>query len=213
MTVGSSRTLVRLRIAAQASFLALFLLLFLRAGDAQAPSWASRGLFFALDPLLLLLQLLSTHTVLAFALLSLVPLALTLLLGRFFCGWVCPLGSLHQLAGWAMHRRAKAVALDRRLLRLKYLVLVAVLVAAVLGSQLGSVMDPIALLTRSLASAVNPALENTFSPEALPRAAYITPVPGGVGPLTNALLLAHLVRAAQRQAIERPELAGRDGAP
>jgi methylenetetrahydrofolate dehydrogenase (NADP+)/methenyltetrahydrofolate cyclohydrolase len=35
-------------------------------------------------------------------------------------------------------------------------------------------------------------------------AAAITPVPGGVGPLTNALLLAHLVRAAQRQAAERP---------
>jgi methylenetetrahydrofolate dehydrogenase (NADP+)/methenyltetrahydrofolate cyclohydrolase len=34
-------------------------------------------------------------------------------------------------------------------------------------------------------------------------AAAITPVPGGVGPLTNALLLAHLVRAAQRQAAER----------
>ena len=36
-------------------------------------------------------------------------------------------------------------------------------------------------------------------------ASAITPVPGGVGPLTNALLLAHLVRAAQRQAVERPE--------
>ena len=44
-------------------------------------------------------------------------------------------------------------------------------------------------------------------------AAAITPVPGGVGPLTNALLLAHLVRAAQRQAVERPGPAGRDGAP
>jgi methylenetetrahydrofolate dehydrogenase (NADP+)/methenyltetrahydrofolate cyclohydrolase len=31
------------------------------------------------------------------------------------------------------------------------------------------------------------------------RAAAITPVPGGVGPLTNALLLAHLVRAAKGQ--------------
>jgi methylenetetrahydrofolate dehydrogenase (NADP+)/methenyltetrahydrofolate cyclohydrolase len=28
-------------------------------------------------------------------------------------------------------------------------------------------------------------------------AAAITPVPGGVGPLTNALLLSHLVRAAE----------------
>jgi methylenetetrahydrofolate dehydrogenase (NADP+)/methenyltetrahydrofolate cyclohydrolase len=32
-----------------------------------------------------------------------------------------------------------------------------------------------------------------------PKAAAITPVPGGVGPLTNALLLAHLVRAANNQ--------------
>ena len=37
-------------------------------------------------------------------------------------------------------------------------------------------------------------------------ASAITPVPGGVGPLTGALLLTHLVRAAQRQVAERPEL-------
>jgi len=30
-------------------------------------------------------------------------------------------------------------------------------------------------------------------------ASAITPVPGGVGPLTNALLLTHLIRAAERQ--------------
>ena len=41
-------------------------------------------------------------------------------------------------------------------------------------------------------------------------ASAITPVPGGVGPLTNALLLAHLVRAAQAQA---PESVGLDPAP
>ncbi len=37
-------------------------------------------------------------------------------------------------------------------------------------------------------------------PSARDVAGAITPVPGGIGPLTNALLLAHLVRAAQRQA-------------
>jgi methylenetetrahydrofolate dehydrogenase (NADP+)/methenyltetrahydrofolate cyclohydrolase len=39
-------------------------------------------------------------------------------------------------------------------------------------------------------------------------ASAITPVPGGVGPLTNALLLTHLVRAAERQtggAVQPPE--------
>jgi methylenetetrahydrofolate dehydrogenase (NADP+)/methenyltetrahydrofolate cyclohydrolase len=35
-------------------------------------------------------------------------------------------------------------------------------------------------------------------------ASAITPVPGGVGPLTNALLLAHLVRAAQAQLSDAP---------
>jgi methylenetetrahydrofolate dehydrogenase (NADP+)/methenyltetrahydrofolate cyclohydrolase len=34
-------------------------------------------------------------------------------------------------------------------------------------------------------------------------ASAITPVPGGVGPLTNALLLTHLIRAAERQAATR----------
>jgi len=38
---------------------------------------------------------------------------------------------------------------------------------------------------------------------AAPIASAITPVPGGVGPLTNALLLAHLMRAARRQAEAR----------
>ncbi len=38
-------------------------------------------------------------------------------------------------------------------------------------------------------------------------ASAITPVPGGVGPLTNALLLTHLIRAAERQA------AGRQASP
>jgi methylenetetrahydrofolate dehydrogenase (NADP+)/methenyltetrahydrofolate cyclohydrolase len=39
-------------------------------------------------------------------------------------------------------------------------------------------------------------------------ASAITPVPGGVGPLTNALLLAHLVRAAQAQAAARGSRGG-----
>ncbi len=39
-------------------------------------------------------------------------------------------------------------------------------------------------------------------------ASAITPVPGGVGPLTNALLLAHLLRAAQSRAAQRSVAAG-----
>jgi methylenetetrahydrofolate dehydrogenase (NADP+)/methenyltetrahydrofolate cyclohydrolase len=42
-------------------------------------------------------------------------------------------------------------------------------------------------------------------------ASAITPVPGGVGPLTNALLLSHLMRAAQRQDQAKADHAGRGG--
>ena len=45
-------------------------------------------------------------------------------------------------------------------------------------------------------------------------ASAITPVPGGVGPLTNAILLTHLIRAAERQApAERPGKAARPASP
>ncbi len=44
-------------------------------------------------------------------------------------------------------------------------------------------------------------------------ASAITPVPGGVGPLTNALLLAHLVRAAQSQASQRTGTAAHGAVP
>jgi len=40
-------------------------------------------------------------------------------------------------------------------------------------------------------------------------AAAITPVPGGVGPVTNAVLLEHLVRAARWQQTSHPLTAGR----
>jgi methylenetetrahydrofolate dehydrogenase (NADP+)/methenyltetrahydrofolate cyclohydrolase len=43
-------------------------------------------------------------------------------------------------------------------------------------------------------------------------ASAITPVPGGVGPLTNALLLTHLIRAAERQASARRPSARRPSA-
>jgi methylenetetrahydrofolate dehydrogenase (NADP+)/methenyltetrahydrofolate cyclohydrolase len=43
-------------------------------------------------------------------------------------------------------------------------------------------------------------------------ASAITPVPGGVGPLTNAVLLSHLMRAAQRQEQAKADHAGRGGA-
>ena len=74
--------------------------------------WQLRGWpvnwLIQLDPLVGLATLLTTGTLYAGLLWSLLTMVLTLVLGRFFCGWVCPFGALHQAVGWLANRRRKA---------------------------------------------------------------------------------------------------------
>lgn len=71
--------------------------------------WQLRGWpvnwLIQLDPLVGLATLLSTRTVYAGLLWGLVTIVLTIVLGRFFCGWICPFGSLHQFVGFLAKRK------------------------------------------------------------------------------------------------------------
>ncbi len=58
------------------------------------------GWLIQLDPLVGLGTLLATGTIYAGLLWGLLTVVLTILLGRFFCGWLCPFGTLHQAVGW-----------------------------------------------------------------------------------------------------------------
>jgi len=60
--------------------------------------------FLQLDPLAGLSTLVSTGTVYRGLLWGLATVVLTMLLGRFFCGWICPFGTLHQMTGYAANR-------------------------------------------------------------------------------------------------------------
>ena len=101
--------------------------------------WQLRGWpvnwLLQLDPLVALGTLLTTRTIYAGLLWALLTVALTILLGRFFCGWVCPFGALHQFIGWLGHRRKKhaaRVAMNqyRDGQAIKYYILIALLAAA-----------------------------------------------------------------------------------
>ncbi|NUQ64010.1 MAG: 4Fe-4S binding protein, partial [Pirellulales bacterium] len=105
---------------------------------------------------------LAGHAVPAMALLALATIAVTVLLGRVFCGWVCPLGTLHAAAGWLCDR----VWPDRkrrdhwsRWQRTKYYVLAGLLAMAVIGGHWVSIFDPIVFLYRSLTVAVLPGIQ------------------------------------------------------
>ena len=77
--------------------------------------------------------------------LGLVTVAVTLVLGRVFCGWFCPFGTLHNAVGsLRRHVRRLRPDLDRfsRWQRAKYLLAIALLIMAAGGAQWMGVLDP-----------------------------------------------------------------------
>ena len=152
-------TLVRLRRISQCAFLALFLALVL---------WGTGpSLFLRADPLAAALNALATHALyrgLAWCLVILLP---TVFLGRFFCGWICPLGTLHHFFGnlRSQSKRGRHLIESNRYQswqKLKYYVLIAGLAAAALGSGILGWLDPISLAIRSFSLAVFPGLNYAF---------------------------------------------------
>lgn len=164
MNASSARKLRRLRSLTLFLAFALFVVLLLSLRKPGVPHWLSRGLFFAIDPLISLQYLASIHKVFIYGLVALVPLTLTLLFGRFFCGWLCPFGAVHEFLSWISGtRRTRSPGPDRRRLGIKYLILAVVIVSALAGTSLAGWLDPFALLTRSTAAAVEPAISHAIS--------------------------------------------------
>src|SRR5512146_1481225 len=89
---------VWLRRLSQAVFLFLFFYLFLET-VYHPVNQAGRGvdLFFRLDPLVLLSTWLASHQIVSSLLLAFLTVIVTLLAGRWFCGWVCPFGTFNNI--------------------------------------------------------------------------------------------------------------------
>ncbi len=160
----------KLRLYSQIAFFALFIFLLLRtefrgsfatsASDIRLPYPV--GLFFRLDPLVALSNALASRSLYKGLLTSLVILIPTLFLGRFFCGWICPLGSLNHFFGSLKSERKRGKQLldsnrYKRWQNTKYYLLFALLLGAFLGTGLVGWFDPFSLLVRSLGLSIFPA--------------------------------------------------------
>ena len=152
------------RVVCQATFLILFLFLLLLTTAASLQYHPSLqgwlGKFLETDPLVAVATALAHDVVyegLAWSLVILIP---TFFLGRFFCNWICPLGTLNQFTGWLFRLRRPPDLLSensyRPSQRLKYYILIALLAAAVCGSLQIGLLDPMAMLHRSATTAVMP---------------------------------------------------------
>lgn len=160
----------KLRTLSQIVFFLLFLFLLLPIGfrgslrtstsEIRPPYPVS--IFFQLDPLVAISNALASHALYRGLLWSLVILIPTMFLGRFFCGWICPLGSIHHYFSSfkSERKRGKQLVESNRYKRwqtTKYYLLIASLVAALFGSGLVGWLDPLSLLVRSLGLSILPA--------------------------------------------------------
>ncbi|MCH2109092.1 MAG: 4Fe-4S binding protein, partial [Polyangiaceae bacterium] len=168
------RFLRHARIVSQAFFLLLFLYLLtqttFRGGFTADPEQAIRlsepveG-FLLFDPFVAALTFLSTHQVYAGLTWSLVIVALTLFVGRAFCGWICPFGTIHHLVSWLSpsrylkgSRRVKSNQ-TKGWQNAKYYGVASLLAAALAGSAFGGIFDPICVVVRGFGLGVLPAVQ------------------------------------------------------
>jgi len=165
------RTLRRIRLISQIAFFLLFVFLLVSTefpGSVRSASPDIRvpypvALFLETDPLVAIATALSTHTLYRHLIWAVPFLLLALIVGRAFCGWICPLGSLHHFIGsWKSEKKRGATLLDsnryKRWQATKYYLLVGVLLMALFGSAFGLALDPLSLLIRSMSVSVLPVL-------------------------------------------------------
>ncbi len=112
-------------------------------------------LYFRLDPLVAFGAMLAARAVIVTMLLALAAVAFGFTFGRAWCGWLCPLGAI---LDWVTPRGARKTELHPSWRGGKYVLLLILFFAALLGNLTFMVLDPITLLNRTFSSAFMPAL-------------------------------------------------------
>jgi MauM/NapG family ferredoxin protein len=149
-----TQNLRRIRPWVQLAAFLLFVGLVIAAGRS---GFIPGDLFYRLDPLAGIAGAVAArHIVPALLIGAGIALVAALLLGRAWCGWLCPLGTL---LDWIPARQTKHHEPDPapRLRAAKYFLLAVIGVAALLGNLTFLVLDPITLTYRTAAVAAWPA--------------------------------------------------------
>ena len=121
----------------------------------QLNSTIPHDLFFRLNPLAAISAMLASRSWMLPMALAGITLLLTLAVGRAWCGWLCPLGTV---LDWVPSRRPNRNRLDISTYwrQGKNLILFIILLAAAAGNLTLLFLDPITILFRTLASTAVP---------------------------------------------------------
>ncbi len=145
------------RRISQIVFLVLFLWLFIRAAFPYETTIPS-DLFLRSSPLVALSTMIASRQFISSVVLALIILALTVPLGRLFCGWICPLGTIIDGSDNLIRRIKRKVGRreSTNYRWIKFGLLSAVLAASVFSVQLIWFFDPLVLLTRTVTATLFP---------------------------------------------------------
>jgi polyferredoxin len=167
------------RKAVQALALIAFIGLFLLARrDGLSGDLANVPM--RLDPLLMLASTLAARALMIGSVLALATLLLTLLFGRAWCGWLCPLGTMLDLVP-GRHGPGRRPAVPEGLRKVKYVLFFLIVFAALLGNQTLLFLDPLAIFFRTLTAAVWPVLDQI----ATALETLLAQIPGFDGPVSS----------------------------
>jgi MauM/NapG family ferredoxin protein len=115
--------------------------------------------FFKADPLIMLFNSLSARTLIPGIGLSILMVLATIVFGRFFCGWICPLGASIDLIGsLRKNKRSLAEVKNIKISGLKYIVLSAIAVSSLFGIQIAWLFDPMVIMGRFVSINLIPTL-------------------------------------------------------
>jgi len=128
----------------------LFLLVFLYLLVVTVQGVTGRlpnDLFFHLDPLVGITSMLASRSWIIPMALGAITLVLALAVGRAWCGWICPMGTL---LDWTPSRRNRNnPVISHRWSQGKYFLFITIAVSAAMGSLMFIFLDPITLLFRT----------------------------------------------------------------
>jgi len=151
----------RIRIVVQTSLFLLWAVL-IYSTHYPMENWIAShipvSIFLRIDPLVATVIMGGMRVGVTILMLGLVTLGVSMLLGRVFCGWVCPLGATFDFYSWIIKKfGVRHYGPSPSWFRLKYYILGAILIFALFGSTSPLIgIDPVVLLTRVAAAVLQP---------------------------------------------------------
>ena len=151
--------LSKLRRIYQVFFLALFVFL-VGVTDFKNLKGFPVKFFHDIDPLISITTFFSSGVIYKTLILSLIIIFITIMFGRVFCSWICPMGILHHIVSAFPKGKKKTEMMEsnkyRSLYEFKYFVLIAFIFLSLFTSMQIGLLDPIAFTSRAFAVYVWP---------------------------------------------------------